>query len=298
MSYSSENNNLLNKEQGGKAFSIMIAIYVLLSFVVQGVLLAFTTEESFIYIAVCSVLSTIAIFLAILYQNKRNKCTIKALNIKKCEIKAFLPAILLGVGMFLGLGFINIALVNLLQKVGITLSSPTVPLNNLGQLFFFSLTLAILPAIFEELFFRGLFLNSLGEQSVLTKTLTVGLFFALYHCSLSQFIYQFIYGSALCLLTIYAKSIIPAILTHFLNNFVVLLFTYLKIQINLFSPIVIVVGLVCLSLFLAIVIFGLKKGKNRNHAEQKNKGIKEVFIPYGILGVMICAIMLLSALLV
>ncbi len=298
MSYSRENNNLLNKEQGGKAFSIMIAIYVLLSFVVQGVLLAFTDQQSFIYIAVCSILSTVAIFLAILYQNKRNKCSLKQLNIKKCEIKAFLPAILLSVGMFLGLGFINIALIDLLQNLGITISSPNIPLNNLWQFIFFIIMLAILPAIFEELFFRGLFLNSLGDQSVLTKTLMVGLFFALYHCNLGQFIYQFIYGSVLCLLTIYAKSIIPAMITHFLNNFVVLFFTYLKIQINLYSPILIAVGLVCFSLFLIVVILRLKKNNYKNHAEQKTKGIKEVFIPYGILGVMICAIMILSALLV
>jgi len=102
----------------------------------------------------------------------------------------------------------------------------------------------------------------------------------------------------LCLLTIHAKSIIPAIITHFLNNFVILLFTYLKIQINLFSPILIAVGLVCLLLFLAIVIFALKKEKNENLVEQKNKGIKEVFIPYGILGVMICVIMIVSVLFV
>ena len=293
MSYSRENNNLLNKEQGGKAFSIMIAIYVLLSFVFQGVLLAFTDEQSFIYIAVCSVLSPLAILLAILYEKKCDKC-----SLKQCQTSWIFLAVLLSAGMFLGLGFINIALISLLQKVGLTLSSPNVPLNNLGQFIFFTVTLAILPAIFEELFFRGLFLNSLGEQSVLSKTLTVGLFFALYHCNLGQFIYQFIYGSALCLLTIYAKSIIPAIMTHFLNNFVILLFTYLKIQINLFSPILIAVGLVCFCLFLMVVILRLKKDNYKNHAGQNNKGIKEVFIPYGILGVMICAIMIVSAILV
>ena len=296
MSYSKENKGLLNKEQGGKAFSIMIAIYVLLSFVVQGILLAFVNENSFTYIAVCSCLSSTSIFLAFLYQNKCDKCTYKAMNIKKSQISSIFLALLLSAGMFLGLGFINIALIDLLQKVGITISSPNIPLNNLGQFIFFSLTLSILPAIFEELFFRGLFLNSLSEQSVLSKTLTVGLFFALYHCNLGQFIYQFIYGSALCLLTIYAKSIIPAMITHFLNNFVVLLFTYLKIQINLFSPILIAVGLVCLFLFLIAIILRLKKNNYSNHAEQNNKGIKEVFIPYGILGVIICSVMLISTL--
>ncbi len=298
MSYSRENNSLLNSEQGGKAFSLMIAIYVLLSFVVQGVLLSFTTQESFIYIAVCSMISSVSILLAILYQNKINKCTYKELNIKKINGDSIFLAILLGTGMFLGLGFINIALIDILQKVGITLSSPNIPLENLGQFIFFSITLAIMPAIFEELFFRGLFLRSLKEYSVLSKTLVVGLFFALYHCNLSQFIYQFIYGSALCLLTIYAKSIIPAIITHFLNNFIVLLFTYLKIQIDLFNPIVIACGLICMAVFLLVLVISLKKVDKEGQKQDKSHKINKVFIPYGIFGVIICAVMLFSALFV
>ena len=169
-------------------------------------------------------------------------------------------------------------------------------LDNVWQLIFFSITLALLPAIFEELFFRGLFLSSLSEQSILSKTLIVGLFFALYHCNLGQFIYQFIYGSALCLLTIYAKSIIPAILTHFLNNFIVIIFTFLKIEINLFSPLLIVLGLVCFALFMLIVVLKLKKDTIKKQGA--SKGIKAVFIPYGILGILICTVMLISAILV
>ena len=298
MSYSKENNKLLNQEQGGKAFSIMIAIYVLLSFVVQVILLSFTKQESFTYIAVCSCLSSLSIFLAIIYQNKCQKCTYKALNIKKFDVKAVLPAVLLAIGMFLGLGFVNLALIQGLKNLGITVSSPNIMLDNVWQLIFFSITLALLPAIFEELFFRGLFLSSLSEQSILSKTLIVGLFFALYHCNLGQFIYQFIYGSALCLLTIYAKSIIPAIITHFLNNFVVLLFTYLKIQIDLFNPIRISCGLICMAIFLLALVISLKKVNIEGQKQNKPHKINKVFMPYGILGVIICAVMLFSALFV
>ncbi len=297
MSYSREN-NLINQQQGGKAFSLMIAIYVLLSFVVQGILLSFTSQNSFVYIAVCSCLSSTAILFAIASQLKFQKCTYKALNIKKFKIKAVLPAVLLAIGMFLGLGFVNIALIQGLNSLGINISSPNVVLDNFWQFLFFTITLALLPAIFEELFFRGLFLTSLNGQSIISKTLMVGLFFALYHMNLGQFIYQFIYGSALCLLTIYAGSVFPSIITHFLNNFAVLVFTYLKIQIDLFSPLLIVFGLVCLSLFLIFVIFGLKKDKDTKKDQSGKLGVKAVVFPYGILGVLVCAITLISAILV
>ena len=297
MFYSSEN-NLTSQQQGGKAFSLMIAIYVLLAFVVQAILLSFTTQESFVYIAVCSCLSSLAILVAVISQTKLKRCTYKALNINKFNLKAVLPAVLLGTGMFLGLGFVNIALIQGLNNLGINVSSPNVVLNNVWQLLFFTTTLALLPAVFEELFFRGLFLTSLKGQSVISKTLMVGLFFALYHMNLGQFVYQFIYGSALCLLTIYAKSILPAIITHFLNNFSVIIFTYLKIQIDLFSPLLIVFGLVCFSLFLIFVILGLRKDKNINLNKSAKLGVKEVFFPYGILGVLVCTIALIGAILV
>ncbi len=295
MSYGKEENFNLTIEQGGKAFSIMIAIYVLLSFIVQSILLLFTNETSFTYIAVCSILSPISILLALIYFIKFNKCSYKALKIKKFNKSSPLLSVLLGTGMFCGLGFINLWLIGVLSDVGVKMSSPNIILDNAWQFVFFTITLAVLPAIMEELFFRGLFLTSLNGQSVLSKSLIVGLFFALYHCNLAQFVYQFIYGWLLCLLTLYAKSILPAILTHFLNNFAALLFTYIKVQIDLFSPIVIAVGLLLVALFLFIVISKLKNEKG----EQKQKlGVKKVFIPYGILGVIICALMIVSVFLV
>ena len=295
MFYGKEENFNLTMEQGGKAFSIMIAIYVLLSFIVQSILLLFTNETSFTYIAVCSILSPISILLALIYFIKFNNCSYKALKIKKFDKSSPLLSVLLGTGRFCGLGFINLWLVGFLRGEGVKISSPDIIFDNVWQFVFFSITLAALPAIMEELFFRGLFLSSLNGQSVISKTLIVGLFFALYHCNLAQFVYQFIYGSLLCLLTMYAKSILPAILTHFLNNFIALLFTYLKVQIDLFSPILIVVGLLLVALFLFIVIFKLKKEKR----EQRQKsGVKKVFIPYGILGVIICALMIVGVFLV
>ncbi len=294
MSYSKNQNQFLTGEQGGKAFSIMIAICVLLSFIVQSILLCFTSAKSFTYIAVCSIVSPISILLALIYLIKFNNCTYKALNIKKFDKTTPILAVLLGFGMFCGLGFVNLALNGFLQDLGVNVSSPNLILDNIWQFIFFIVALAVLPAIMEELFFRGLFLTSLNGQSVLSKTLIVGLFFALYHCNLGQFVYQFIYGALLCLLTIYAKSVLPSVITHFLNNFVVILFTYLKIEINLFSPILIAVGLTCIATFLVVIVSKIKISKQ----EKIKHSVKEVFIPYGILGVVICLLELITVFLV
>ncbi len=294
MSYSEQQNNFLTAEQGGKAFSIMIAIYTLLSFIVQTALLKFTTNTSFMYIAVCSVISCIAIATVLLYQIRQNKCTYKTLGVKMFSVSSLFLAILIATGMFCGLGFVNISIIELLQNLSVSISSPNIVLDNVWQFLYFVFALGVLPAIIEELFFRGLFLNSLSGQSVLSKSLTVGLFFALYHCNLGQFIYQFIYGALLTILTIYAKSTLPAMITHFLNNFVALLFTYLKVSVNLLSPILIACGIAGIVFALAVMIIKIKK----TDKGKSNSSVKSVFMPYGILGVIICALMLVSVFLV
>ena len=93
-----------------------------------------------------------------------------------------------------------------------------------------SISLAVLPAIFEELFFRGILLNSLISGGKLFAVIVSSLCFAVYHCSITQLLYQFIFGIAFSLLALNSKSIFPCILTHFLNNFIILTAYYFKIE--------------------------------------------------------------------
>ena len=88
----------------------------------------------------------------------------------------------------------------------------------------------------------------------------------------------------LAILVVKSKSIIPAIISHFLNNFVILTFNYLKINIDLFSPILIGVGLGLLLIFFVIVFAVDKK-------EQKTKEKSKFpfgFLCWSALGLAVC----------
>ena len=201
--------------------------------------------------------------------------------------------VLLCVGMFLGLGFANIKISEVLADLGVKISQPTIPLNSIWQFLLFTITLAILPAIFEELFFRGLLLNSLEGHGTITKVVTVGICFALYHCNLGQLVYQFIYGVAFCLLALYTKSTLPCIIAHFINNFVIILFEYLGVYIDLFNPILIAIGLVAIIGFIA---FTCVLNKIKENKQTTPKGIVEFYILYGLLGIFICVLMIVTSL--
>jgi membrane protease YdiL (CAAX protease family) len=152
---------------------------------------------------------------------------------------------------------------------------------------------ALLPAIFEEIFFRGVILKSLKGAGVVISSLICALFFALYHCSVVQFVYQFIYGVGLCLLVKLSKSVIPAIISHFINNFAVILIQYLKINVNLYDVTLIVVGLVGAIAFILICYALLKR---QEKVQKDKKTVVEFLMPYGIVGGVACLLLAFTAL--
>jgi membrane protease YdiL (CAAX protease family) len=88
------------------------------------------------------------------------------------------------------------------------------------------LALAVLPAICEELLFRGLLLRALASRfSSEIAVLISALVFAGYHMSLVQLIPTFTLGLVAGALTLRAHSVVPAMLAHLLNNGVAIVVT-------------------------------------------------------------------------
>lgn len=107
-------------------------------------------------------------------------------------------------------------------------SSMGLPLDSVGWLFANFIILGIVPAICEELLFRGIIFTGLRKSfGVLASVLIDGLLFALIHQSLLQFIYPFILGCILCVVLEKTGNILYTILIHMFNNFTTIFLTYL-----------------------------------------------------------------------
>lgn len=89
-----------------------------------------------------------------------------------------------------------------------------------SSFFILFLSIAVSPAICEELFFRGLVFNRYKNR-VSLRTLIVmnALLFAIFHLNIQQFSYAFIFGVIVSLVVYLTDSIYPAIIMHFCNNF-------------------------------------------------------------------------------
>jgi membrane protease YdiL (CAAX protease family) len=93
----------------------------------------------------------------------------------------------------------------------------------------FLLAFALLPAVCEELAFRGFLLNGLLKRfRQRTAILLCSFLFALFHMNVFQFLPTFFLGVVLGLLTVRSKSVLPAMFFHLLYNAVLLLSVEIK----------------------------------------------------------------------
>ncbi len=202
---------------------------------------------------------SIATIIVLLIYKKNNKE--EKILLKKFNPKYLLFSFLLAFGMMFGFGFINSAFANAMEKLGANISTTTLDLSSFPKYILCVLTFSLAPAIFEEITFRHLILKGI-KGNIIIGSLLSALCFALYHLSLSQLIYQFIYGFFLSVLAIKSGSIIPSILAHFLNNFIVITLEYFKININLYCPWIILIGLFLMAIFTFFTLIYKREKKD------------------------------------
>lgn len=275
-------NTFKSAKRGGFIYTATLLLFLAVSVLGQWVLnLAGATGT--IYYAVSSLFS-VSVLAAAVFLSASGKP--KLPYMRKFSYKFIVPALLLAFGMFLGLGFLNLLVGKGVKSLGGNVPDIKILLDT-PQFILCTITLCILPALFEELFFRGVIADNLSGVRKISGILTVALCFALYHLNIIKFCYQFIYGVGLGLLALKAKSVIPSIVAHFINNFLVLMAEY-KIPVDLFNPFIIAVGIVLLAGFAAFMIFIDRKAKT--HTEPKESAISFYF-PFGAVGLFACAVL-------
>ena len=87
-----------------------------------------------------------------------------------------------------------------------------------GSLPLLILTIAVTPAICEEIIFRGVIASGYKKIDLKTACLVNGFLFGIMHRDPQQFLYAFILGSVFYLFLHYTSSIFAPILAHFVVN--------------------------------------------------------------------------------
>jgi len=136
-------------------------------------------------------------------------------------------------------GFSTANLINLLFDINEVIEELY---RNILQYNFFSqvILFALIPAIFEEILFRGVILKSLAKMGKTISFLLTSTLFAFYHGSFELFLPIFILSAFLTTVGFFRGGLTLAILFHFIFNLLNLLsLNYLKWEIGLLTSIVI-----------------------------------------------------------
>ncbi len=139
---------------------------------------------------------------------------------------AYLGAIVISVAVLFLLNPIINCWQYMLTNAGYNGGSLPFTLDNGGLLVLGIVLFALLPALCEEILFRGLILNSLRKYGLCVSIGISALFFSLMHMSLLQLPYTFLLGIVLGLVVYFTRNLWLSIIMHFVNNSIVLIWGY------------------------------------------------------------------------
>ena len=158
--------------------------------------------------------------------NKMNKYSQKEIyEPKESDKKTPLYAtFLFGMGLagILCASYVNYFLVNMFSNYSEFSSKMlwNVELNEPYQIVFYIVSYAIIPALVEEILFRGTVCRSLRIYGKGTAVVISAVLFALMHTNVEQLLYTFVAGLFFGWIYVETKSVKLPILLHFLNNFI------------------------------------------------------------------------------
>lgn len=198
---------------------------------------------------------------------------VPALIVSLCFKKRFFPlspaksvpfgvaffGILAAVGLCMLANILNSYILYFFTEIGLKVPDPPqtmveTPTSLTLNLF----TMAVLPALLEEMIYRGYILRTLRPYGNVFAILISSLLFSLMHGNLRQIPFAFIVGVVLGLLYVCTNNIWLPIAVHFANNAISVLMEYISFSLpeanqNLFYTLVIY-GLVALGALCVLVL--------------------------------------------
>lgn len=210
----------------GMSILIFVITQVLMQLVMEVIVAPFLKVDASIFqlisMSVTSLVSFLAAygFVRIYTEGKKEKVkTDKKIKAKYCVIGLSLIVILQAILSYLfskiGLDYNVVELVETEGKFSLLTA------------ILYIVTIALVPAIFEELFFRKALIDFSKKYGKVFAIIISAIIFGLAHMNLSQFIFAFLLGIIFGTIYVYSNDIKLTILLHFLNNGYVALFTVL-----------------------------------------------------------------------
>lgn len=183
-------------------------------------------------------LTQLVFILIYFFYKKSNRISFSASKVFVKKTKPLSAVISAATGIVCVLGFvllIEVCFGNMFKAIGLEPNSLGLPNNNGGWFVLNLLILGVIPAICEELLFRGIVFQGLKEKFSRPVSMALSaLIFALVHQNIQQFIYPFLLGLLLSFVFDKTNNLVYTILIHMFNNFTTLTLNFLA-ELNIIS---------------------------------------------------------------
>lgn len=219
-------NKLLHYKNGVFAYTFATAVMLGVSVVVSLLNLnGISTSDGVNFWLINGAYSICLGGVALLILRLTKQPLLQTLGIKKdvFGVKKIITLIALVVVLLNVMAVVNNWFASLLTRWGCNLPSGVTREQILANPILAVVVACILPAINEELIFRGLLAKGLAQKlGNLPAVLLTGLLFALFHGSPLQTLHQFVLGCLLSMVAISSGSVVLPVLAHLFNNVVAL----------------------------------------------------------------------------
>ena len=291
-----------NVEDAFKSFFFLIVVVSVVALAYQIVLVMVAANMGMEYnelfntplVQIISIsLTPVTFILYFFIYNKINRINTRLAvkdEIKKSLLPVSVAMVLAIISIFLITPFVNLMeYAFMLMGYIVDDSVPLLPymINNPMYLLIGVVVYALLPAIAEEIIFRGTILRGLNSKYGATASIVItSVLFTLAHGSASQTVYQLLMGVILGYLALVGGSILYSFILHFLNNLLVVLITvfnvvdYLNMRGGMYYanfwqvlfPIMLFILALCL---IAVLFFVLKYLRNVDYFTTSKKNRKQ-----------------------
>ena len=216
-----------NSNDAGLGYMLYVVLSVVVLVVARALIragVAYTDLFYYIYAFFVEAIFALAVFLV---SSIKGKSMVKASGLnKKVNTSSIILCAVISLICLFGLGRLSDYFIEILSALGYKSSSASVNVKTVGDLLIYTILIAALPAICEELLFRGLILNGLSKYGKNVAIFFSAFAFMIMHGSPEQTVHQFILGIIFGYIVYYTGNLWLTIIIHFCNNFFVLLATF------------------------------------------------------------------------
>lgn len=207
---------------------LMFLILQTLVTLVYNVLYLFGLEQS-IWSYVFTVILDLC-FVGCVYgvAGPKNIDTIENLKLRKApNLMQILVCVGISVLCLFGFSPLTNLFLELMSGIGYTSTSSSIVISNFSTYIMYVMLICVLPAVCEEILFRGLICNGLKKMGNVTAVFGSAFLFMIMHGGPDQTVHQFILGVVLALVFLTTNNLWASIIVHFLNNFIAVTILYL-----------------------------------------------------------------------